>query len=221
MSTKDAGGFEDLRYMWERHSRKYLATYIAKDILRAQPFYTCNVIASYIADANRQADFKQEYRNALPLIGALFRRWNFFTRQSLKIILRLLVWMRNKRIAWNRVHITPISILDIGCGSGNYYRVFKSAGLHPYLHYTGIDISEKNIENCKVFFPKERYPNAEFATGNIMELAYPDASFDVVVMLDVLEHLADDDAGSKEVARILKRGGLAIVAVPAFTPYVK
>jgi ubiquinone/menaquinone biosynthesis C-methylase UbiE len=47
-------------------------------------------------------------------------------------------------------------------------------------------------------------------------LAYEDASFDVVTALDVIEHNEDDDAILREMVRVLKPGGHAVVTVPAF-----
>ena len=49
-------------------------------------------------------------------------------------------------------------------------------------------------------------------------LPFADASFDRVIASEVLEHLVDDEAAIAELARVLKRGGLAALSVPAAGP---
>lgn len=99
----------------------------------------------------------------------------------------------------------PLRILDIGCGAGALMRELEEFG-----EVTGIDISPRAIEYCR-----ER-GLTRVLEADAARLPFENGAFDVVVMLDVLEHLKDDTAGSAEVARVLKRGGLAIIAVPAF-----
>lgn len=97
-----------------------------------------------------------------------------------------------------------LRILDIGCGTGLLMRELQQFG-----EVRGVDVSERAVAYCK-----ERGLNP--VVGSADQLPFPDASFDVVVMLDVLEHLSDDGAGAREVVRVLKGGGTAIIAVPAF-----
>lgn len=49
-----------------------------------------------------------------------------------------------------------------------------------------------------------------------MKLPFAAAKFDVVCMFDVLEHLSDDALAARELFRVLKPGGVAIITVPAF-----
>jgi SAM-dependent methyltransferase len=50
---------------------------------------------------------------------------------------------------------------------------------------------------------------------NLVECPLPDASIDVVCLINVLEHIEDDAAAARQVHRILKPGGIAVVEVPA------
>jgi SAM-dependent methyltransferase len=52
--------------------------------------------------------------------------------------------------------------------------------------------------------------------GAAEQLPYTDASFDLVTALDVVEHLDDDAAGLREMRRVLRPGGRALLFVPAF-----
>lgn len=98
-----------------------------------------------------------------------------------------------------------LQILDIGCGAGALMQELEEFG-----EVTGIDISERAVEACR------KRGLSRVIHGDAAQLPFPNDSFDVVVMMDVLEHLKDDAVGSREVARVLKKDGLAIVAVPAF-----
>jgi SAM-dependent methyltransferase len=50
---------------------------------------------------------------------------------------------------------------------------------------------------------------------NLVECPLPDACLDVVVLLNVLEHIEDDAGAARQVHRILRPGGIAVVEVPA------
>jgi SAM-dependent methyltransferase len=96
-------------------------------------------------------------------------------------------------------------ILDVGCGTGELMIELN----HRYS-VKGIDFSSTAIEFCK----KRGLQNIK--TGDITNIPYADNSFDCVLALDILEHIKDDDIAVKELSRILKVGGKAIIFVPAF-----
>lgn len=58
-------------------------------------------------------------------------------------------------------------------------------------------------------------PGVEYVVGRLEEAPLPAGSFDLVLALDVLEHLDDDAAGLSGAFRLLKPGGLLLVTVPA------
>lgn len=95
-------------------------------------------------------------------------------------------------------------ILDIGCGTGGVMSALKAAG----YNIEGVDPSDDALDYCR-----KKGLIANKATAENTDQA--DGSFDVVIALDVFEHLADDRLGAEEIRRILKPGGLAIITVPA------
>jgi len=96
-------------------------------------------------------------------------------------------------------------VLDLGCGVGN-----NLAALKRYGETWGADSSPRALEYCRRDF-----------RGRLDEVIlpdrvpYPDDTFDLIVMFDVLEHVADDLAAARRVFRLLRPGGLLALTVPA------
>jgi SAM-dependent methyltransferase len=91
-------------------------------------------------------------------------------------------------------------ILNIGPSWGRDYYVLFSKG----KQVTNLDIA-----------PQEHLP-ALILGDATKEIPSPDASFDVVILAEVLEHLIDDAPDLREVRRVLRDTGLLIVSVPFF-----
>ncbi|MCK5595253.1 class I SAM-dependent methyltransferase [bacterium] len=96
-------------------------------------------------------------------------------------------------------------ILDIGCGTGIVLKMLNKYGLA-----SGLDISHDALSFCK-----GRGLNSLFL-GSATSLPFPDETFSLVTALDILEHIEDDTLALREIRRVLKKGGLAIITTPAF-----
>ena len=103
------------------------------------------------------------------------------------------------------VNVRHPSILDIGCGTGKNLEEFSKFG-----KAFGIDSSLNAIKYCK-----EERGLQNVSLGNAETARVGNIQFDVVSMLDVLEH-TDDIKTLKEARRILKRQGYLLITVPAF-----
>ena len=99
-------------------------------------------------------------------------------------------------------------LLDVGCGNGHFLFWATSVGWDTY----GVDIDEKAVEIAK------RHGHRVFL-GTLEEASYSDTYFDVVTLLDVLEHCHDPLQVLRECHRILKEDGLLIASVPNFSCY--
>ncbi len=97
-------------------------------------------------------------------------------------------------------------ILDLGCAFGH-----GTARLARRYHVEGIDPSSAYIARAR-----RRHPDIHFQIGQAQALPYADASFDGVVMLDVLEHLPSgtESRALAEVSRVLRPGGLWVLSTP-------
>lgn len=95
-------------------------------------------------------------------------------------------------------------ILDVGCGTGANLKTLSEFG-----EAEGVDISTDALEFCR-----ER--GLEVKLGAAEELPYESGTFDLVTALDVVEHLDDDVGGLREMRRVLRPGGRALIFVPTF-----
>ncbi len=102
------------------------------------------------------------------------------------------------------------SVLDVGCGVGMYVRAFRrfSSDVH------GVDIDEEKVAEASRDLPDIRVAPAE-------KLPYPDESFDVVLLHEVIEHVDDDRQAIAEAVRVLRRpepgahsGGRLVIFAP-------
>jgi SAM-dependent methyltransferase len=95
-------------------------------------------------------------------------------------------------------------VLDLGCAFGFGTRL-PARRFKTYGH----DLSAPYIERAR-----HSLPDVTFTVGPADSVPYPDAFFDAVLLLDVLEHVPDDVAVVREIARVLRPGGTLVVSVP-------
>jgi ubiquinone/menaquinone biosynthesis C-methylase UbiE len=96
-------------------------------------------------------------------------------------------------------------ILDIGCGVGS---IFDTLG--KYGRVVGADVSEVALSYCRQRGMKD------LVKSSAEKLEVEDESFDLVTAFDILEHLDDDGQGLSEMYRVCKKGGYALITVPAY-----
>lgn len=97
-------------------------------------------------------------------------------------------------------------VLEIGCGLGTDGAQFAKAG----ADYTGVDLTEAAVELTRRRFELFDLPG-KFQTADAENLDFPDESFDLVYSHGVLHHTPDIAKAIREVHRVLRPGGRAIV----------
>lgn len=103
------------------------------------------------------------------------------------------------------------SLLDIGCASGYYSVAFAQAGGQA----TGVDISEAGVALARRRAEHEGVAvRCEFLQGDMRTLAVSDGAYDVVLMIEVLEHVREQPQALAEAARALRPGGLLVLTTP-------
>ena len=98
--------------------------------------------------------------------------------------------------------------MDIGCSSGFFLKLLKNR--MPQANIVGSDYVRGPLEALAVSMPD--IPLVQF---DLLNCRLPAASFDALVLLNVFEHIENDVAAAKEVFRLLKPGGVAVIEVPA------
>lgn len=95
-------------------------------------------------------------------------------------------------------------ILDIGCANGFLLDEARRRKWDPY----GVEVSKWAVR-----YASEKL-NLNVLRGTLRKAAFPDQFFDVIVMLDVLEHLPDPRYTLIEIRRILKNDGMLYISTP-------
>jgi ubiquinone/menaquinone biosynthesis C-methylase UbiE len=120
-------------------------------------------------------------------------------------------WHRNKLRALDQV--APISenhiVVDVGCGSGNL--TLHSANKCKLA--IGIDPSQTAIQFCNSL---KSNGHSAFIPAAGDALPFPDEYADIVLLVEVIEHLNVPIKTISEISRILKKGGLVFVTTPNY-----
>jgi SAM-dependent methyltransferase len=95
-------------------------------------------------------------------------------------------------------------VLDVGAGAGNMMH-----HLAHYGHVIGVDSNPRPIAVAQ----QRGY---DVRLGDAHNLPFDDACFDLVALLDTVEHCPDDTAVLRECFRVTRPGGTLVVTVPAF-----
>lgn len=96
-----------------------------------------------------------------------------------------------------------LKVLDIGCGGGFLTLDLADKGWKA----TGVDVSESILE---VGRSRDQQRRVNWVNGTAENLPVPDRYFDVVCMMDVLEHIHQPRQALKEVSRVLKQDGIFV-----------
>jgi 2-polyprenyl-6-hydroxyphenyl methylase/3-demethylubiquinone-9 3-methyltransferase len=100
-----------------------------------------------------------------------------------------------------------LSLLDIGCGGGLLSEPMSRLG----ARVTGIDAGARNVGVAALHAQKQGL-KIEYGHGTAEALALSGAQFDIVLALEIIEHVADVDLFLKSCSRLVKPGGLIFIS---------
>lgn len=106
------------------------------------------------------------------------------------------------------LHEPTATILEVGCSSGFMLEAMQQA--FPQATIIGADVVDEPLNKLA-----EKMPHTPLLRFDLVHCPLPDNSVDAIVMLNVLEHIEDDEAAIGQALRVLKPGGTLIIEVPA------
>ncbi|WP_370588886.1 methyltransferase domain-containing protein [Pseudonocardia sp. C8] len=116
-------------------------------------------------------------------------------------------WFRRHEVVYAAIaaDCSGAAVLEAGCGEG--YGAALLAGTARRV--LALDYDETTVAHVR-----RRYPRVAVARANLVALPVPDAAVDVVVSLQVIEHLWEQERFLGECRRVLRPGGTLIVSTP-------
>lgn len=106
-------------------------------------------------------------------------------------------------LAWCDGLAADARIVDVGCGDGFHLRLLREFGREDW-QLEGVDLSARAVESAA-------RDNLKVHEGSIEQLALPEAAYDLALLIQTIEHVADPPAVLRAVRRILKPGGKVVV----------
>jgi len=100
------------------------------------------------------------------------------------------------------------NILDIGCLNGNFYNFLKTNDF-KMKSFVGVDLSDKLIDRAK-----KRFPEQEWLVSDCYRLPFNTDMFDIVTLMEILEHIDNPKLAIEEAKRVCKPGGYIITTTP-------
>jgi 2-polyprenyl-3-methyl-5-hydroxy-6-metoxy-1,4-benzoquinol methylase len=133
----------------------------------------------------------------------------------------------NQWILDSFAHALGPKVLEVGCGTGSFTQLLLN---HPAVHHvTGVDLDPVHVHKTRHQLLDLTADTRKTLTARVQDVmvSWPDAtelgSFDTVVLLNVLEHLPDEQQALQRLKATLKPGGRLVILVPAhqwlYSPY--
>src|SRR3984957_821078 len=116
-------------------------------------------------------------------------------------------WFRRHEVVYQQLapRCAGLEVLEAGCGEGYGADLISRVA----RRVIALDYDEATVAHVRA-----RYPRVEVMHGNLAELPLADASLDVVVNFQVIEHLWDQTQFVRECARVLRPSGQLMVSTP-------
>jgi 2-polyprenyl-3-methyl-5-hydroxy-6-metoxy-1,4-benzoquinol methylase len=153
-------------------------------------------------------------------LGSVFNRSPFLRKvfYALLDLLMLRAWHVRKELrAWAVLRRAQSNdqgtrIYDAGAGYGQYS--YWLSGFNSSWRITALDVKEEQVADCNGFFQRIGRPNVRFAVGDVTKYTEAD-TFDLVVCVDVMEHILEDEAALRCYSTSLRPGCMLIISTPS------
>jgi SAM-dependent methyltransferase len=128
-------------------------------------------------------------------------------------ILLLRAWHIHRELRnWKRVASPEANILDAGSGFGQYsWYMSRMSARYTIL---GLDVKDEQVADCNHFFRELGTDRVSFRVGDLLELK-DENKYDLVLCVDVMEHIEEDVRVMSNYCRSLKPGGMLMISTPS------
>lgn len=105
-----------------------------------------------------------------------------------------------------------VNILDAGAGFGQYS--YYLSNINTGWNILAVDINKKHVDDCNTFFSKIGRTTVSFETADLTTFQQQN-SFELILSVDVMEHIQDDDMVFRNFHASLKDGALLLISTPS------
>lgn len=128
-------------------------------------------------------------------------------------LLLLRTWHVKKEVrSWRKSAGHDTTILDAGSGFGQYS--YYLSRLDANWKITAVDVKQEQIQDCTDFFERAGIGNVTFAFADLTTYVREN-SYDLVLSVDVMEHILEDRKVLENLYKSLKPGGMLIISTPS------
>jgi len=149
-------------------------------------------------------------------LGKVFNSTPFLRKifyQLLDLLLLRSWHIRRELKKLNREGFNPGQITDAGSGFGQY--VYYLSRLYPEARITGLDIKQEQVDDCNHFFASIKgHKKVSFQYADLTKLEEKEA-WDLVLSVDVMEHIEDDRTVFRRLYDGLRPGGILLISTPS------
>jgi SAM-dependent methyltransferase len=148
-------------------------------------------------------------------LGKVFNRTPWLRKLFYHLLDLLLLrsWHVRKEIRkWADSRTGRVNILDAGSGFGQY--TYFMSGLRPDAGILAVDVKEEQVADCNAFFSRIGRKGVLFETADLTKFSRND-SFNLILSVDVMEHILEDEKVFSNFYDSLCAGGLLIVSTPS------
>ena len=149
-------------------------------------------------------------------LGNVFNKTPFLRKVFYKMLDLLLLrswhvhrelkqWAKGKRDQ-------QIEILDAGAGFGQY--TYYMSGFSKKWNILAVDVKDEQVADCNLFFEQIGRTNVHFQVEDLTKFTVPN-KFDLVLCVDVMEHVLEDVQVFKNYHTSLKPGGMVLISTPS------
>lgn len=111
----------------------------------------------------------------------------------------------------DRIDVRDKATLEVGLGQGADSEQLIRRG----ARWSGLDLTQQSIDRVRARLTVRELPYERLEKGSVLDIPYPDRSFDVVYSHGVLHHVPDIRRAQEEIARVLRPGGVLVVMLYA------